>query len=83
MASTYPDIAYDQYEGKYEGENPEKQYWELKIKMVDQASAKSACEVYTKYNEDLKNLLKSIEEGAKDLPILKCYTIGKNLYIGT
>jgi len=50
MRSTYPDIAYDHYEGKYEGENPEKQYWELKIKMVDQASAKSACEVYTKYN---------------------------------
>jgi len=53
MKSTYTEVSFDAFAGEgdddaYRGseEDKEPQYWELKLKMVDQASAKAVVDVF-------------------------------------
>lgn len=50
MKSTYTEVSFDAFKDEESGyksseDSKEPQYWELKLKMVDQASAKAAVDV--------------------------------------
>jgi hypothetical protein len=74
MKSTYTEVSYKSDYG-----TAEPQYWELKLKMSSQTSAKNTCEVVQSFFKEVNE----INGEGKQLPFVpKVHTLGSNLFIG-
>ena len=86
MKSTYTEVAFDAFADEESGNkssegSKEPQYWELKLKMVDQASAKAAVDVINNFFDEIQKI--NGEGSEKLLPFIpKAHTLGKNVFIG-
>jgi len=61
MKSTYTEVDFDAFADEESGNkssegSKEPQYWELKLKMVDQASAKAAADVINNFFDEIQKL---------------------------